>query len=344
MTRVVPILLLPLVAACDIPTAPFSWETQWVIPAATVTVGIEDVLPAITRAPSGAAFQVAVAEFSAGVSLAEACQTCVAFHGTTVAKPEFEFTLGGLAEFPVTVQRVRLGVVTLPVVVTNSLNFDPLRPSATARGRLVATAVDADGHALEGAVVSGETTALPPGGSVNFQVSIAGLDARGPIHVQVRIESPAGDPVQIDVNGRLELRVGPATLTAIEADVRIQGESFESPAFPFVPGDVDSAITDRIQAAVVRFVVHNPLRLSGPVEIEISHPGGVIRRPVQLGSDQTRVTIEIERIVIRQLLQSPTAQLIVRGTLSAPGGIATVRPDHVVGFTPEILLTLLMEF
>jgi hypothetical protein len=344
--RVLPVLLLPpLAAACDFPTEPFSWETQWLIPATTVTIGVEQVLPAgISRAPGGGAFQVTLAEFGAGVSLLEACQTCVAFHGMTVAKPEIEFTLRGTGAMPAAVTRARLGAASVPVVISNTLTFDPIRPSATARGRIVAVARDADGRALGEAIVDGATAALPPGGSVAFHFPITATDARGPVEVEVRVESPAGDPVHIDVNGRLELRVGPAVLTVTEADVRIQAEPFESPVVEFVPGEVDEAIADRVQGAEVRLYVDNPLGLSGPIDVEITVSFGVIRRTLQLAPGQSVLTLQLTRSEVRHMLLSPTGQIMVRGTVSAPGGIATVRPEHTFGFTPEILITLLMEF
>jgi hypothetical protein len=343
--RVLSLLLLPLAAACDFPTEPFSWETQWLIPATAVTVGVDEFLPAgINRAPGGGAFQVTVAEFGAGISLAEACPACVAFHGTTVAKPEIEFVLRGTGELPSAVMRARLGASSVPVVITNTLTFDPIRPSATARGRIVTVARDADGRALGEAVVAGTTTALPPGGSVSFQLPIMATDARGPVEVEVRVESPAGDPVHMDVNGRLELRAGPAVLMVTEADVRIQGETFESPVVEFVPGEVDEAIADRVQGAEVRLYVHNPLGLSGPIDVEITTSFGPIRRTLQLAPGQSVLTMQLIRTEVRHMLLSPTGQIVVRGTVSAPGGTATVRPEHTVGFTPEILITLLMEF
>jgi hypothetical protein len=343
--RVLPLLLLPLAAACDFPTEPFSWETRWLIPATEVTVGIAEVLPAgITRAPGGGAFLVTLAEFGAGVSLAEACPACVAFHGTTVDKPEIEFTIRGTGELPAAVTRARLGASSVPVVIRNTLTFDPIRPSASARGRIVAAARDADGRVLGEAVVDGTTTALPPGGSVAFQLPIVATDARGPVEVEVRVESPAGDPVHVDVNGRLELTVGPAVLTVTEADVRIEGETFESPVVEFVPGEVDAAIADRAQGAEIRLYVDNPLGLTGTINVDITGSFSTIHRTLQLAPGQSVLTMELSRTEIQYMLLSQTAQIVVRGTVSAPGGTATVRPEHTVGFTPEILITLLMEF
>ena len=129
-------------AACDlpIPTSAPSYDTEWNIPGKSTTISVNTLLPGgVTATSDNSAFQIAVSPSTSTFTrhLGQDCPACGLANGVTVPKPAFSG--GGSENFalPATMSSATLVKDTLRVAVRNGFNFDPIRPSASARGYVV---------------------------------------------------------------------------------------------------------------------------------------------------------------------------------------------------------------
>ena len=195
---------LAALAACEIPTAIPQVDERFIAPPQSTTIGVASLLPAGVRlTPDSSAFIVDLPRASLARPLSADCPACAASNGTSVAKPAFVATVALSAALPADIVSAELTAGGVQLVVQNNYTFDPLRPSATARGFVVVTV-------MNGAVVlgrdsvNGATAALPAGGTLVRNIALSGvINGSSPVTVTLRLVSPAGDPVQMDAGRTL---------------------------------------------------------------------------------------------------------------------------------------------
>lgn len=327
-------------SACDLPTAFPEWETTWVVPAEEARIELGSLLPPGVTIVAGPAFELSLSPASDGLTLGEACGPgCGALDGLVAPKPAFTLTIDERIGLPPDVVSATLAGGTVGVVVRHDLGFDPLRPSATARGSLVVTA-RVGTRLLASDSTAGETTAFPSGTPLAIDLPLAAAEIDGPIDVAVRLRSPAGDPVRIDTDASLTVTATPESVRLSEVRVRADGRPVSAADVALDFAGVDEAVVDRVRRGALRLRVSNPIAAAGPLALRLVTPTRTIDRSIDLQPGTTETRVELSGEEIRSILGSSSTTLSVTGALSGAGGVLTARPDQVVAVESRLELVL----
>jgi hypothetical protein len=332
-----------LLAACDFPTEVPRWEQTWVLPAEAVSIAVADVLPAgIGVTADRSAFLATTTAVNLSVTLDEMCPPCTPFEGLVVPKPAFTTTLPGTAALPADLLGAALAGGSVEVTLEHTFSFDPIRPAGAGgpMGHIVLT-VTSNGAVVARDSVSGNDRAFPAHSPLRATIPVAQVTVSNELAFEVRIYSPEGPPTLIRSSDRLTVHVAPSELRIAQATVRATGLEV-APTRESLALDVDTTMIDRIQRGAIRFHVQNPWELNGTLGVRFELEGRAIERtlPVQPGSFRHR--IEFTGQELRDILGAPNVDLVTWGTVSAPGGAVTVRPDQVLVLETEFELVILV--
>jgi hypothetical protein len=330
--------LSPL-AACDVPTALPRWNTRWLLPLDSSRISVSSLLPSGVQL-TGDVFALDLPSVTFGRTLAQMCGTpCVAAAGQVVPKPAFTTTFGTQIDLPADVASAQLTAGQLQVSLSHTLSFDPIRPSATARGYIVLSAVSG-GRVVARDSISGTTTAFSPGTVLHRTVPISAGPLTPPIEVTVRVFSPAGDPVTVDPTQRITIVVTPQQARVSQVEIRVVNRAVTASEVELDLQDLDATVIDQVREGALRVDVENPFALGGTLAVEISWPSGTVRKTIELAPGSSQYRIPLSEQEIHSFLAQPSVQISVTGTLSAPSGTITVTPLQAVVIRPRLELTL----
>lgn len=337
-------LLAALAAGCDIPTDAPIIENRWFVPVDGDTIPVADLLPADVTVQGGL-FRIAVAPVTASRTLGQLCSACVPAEGTTIPKPAFTGVVTATVALPATVASAVTGAGgQVTVRLEHNLTFDPLRPSATARGQAV-IAIRAGSATLGTLTIDGATTAFPAGTPLVRSVPLAaGVTVTGAATVEATITSPVGDPVLI-LNARsVSVTATAQPVTATEANVQVRNEPVSTGPNALDVSGVSDDIVSRATGAVAEAILASPLAVGGPVTIRFQQGATDLIAPKQVqvtGGDET-VAVPLTQDETRTLLTAGTVTLSSSGTFSGTGAgnVTRVTPADLIVVQPRLVLTL----
>lgn len=333
-------LLLLLAAGCDFPTGLPKWDTQWLVPVRSTSFTVAQLLPTtVTTTADNSAFVVAVAPITIARSLATLCSACVAANGQVVAKPAFTTTVSDTLRLPADVAAATLAGGTVTVSITNGLNFDPIRPSATQRGSLTLTLTS--GSATVGTLtLNGATDALAPSSTTTRSVTLAaGVPIAGRIAAVLAVSSPAGDPVRIDAGESFSVTVTPQTVRVSDVTVAVSGKSVAIQPVELKVNDIDQSLIDRVRAGALVLNIVNPFGVTGTLNLTIAGPGVTIRKQVQLGTGATTQRVPFTTDEIKSILGRSGVTFAATGPVSSAQPVK-VTPSQAVQVNAQLELTL----
>ncbi len=336
----VPLLLLALAAGCDFPTSLPKWDTQWLVPVRTTSLPVTQLLPtSVGTSADGLSFVVSVAPITISRSLGELCSACGAVNGLIVPKPAFSASVSDTLRLPSDVAGATLVGGPMPSSISNGFNFDPIRPSATARGTLALTL--SSGAATAGALtLSGATDSVPAGSTTTRAIPLTtGAAVTGKIAAVLAINSPAGDPVRIDAGQRFGVTVSPQTVRVSDVTVAVTGKSVSIQPVELSVSDIDQSLVDRVRAGALVLNIVNPFGVTGTLTMTISGPGVTIRKPVQLGTGSTTQRVPFTEDEIRSILGKSGVSFTASGSVNAAQPVK-LTPSQAVQVTAQLELTL----
>ena len=319
--------------ACDIPTSAPSWDTRWVVPADSISLSVDSLLPASVRTTTAAgagAFQLSLPDVTFDRTLEQICPACAALDGFTAPAPAFTTSFSGTVLLPAEVISARVLDGSVVVTLTNTLGFDPLRPSAGgARGTVTITARSGS-TTLATATIDGATTALPSGTSVTRTLSIAAGTVSGPIVVVVDVVSPQGDPAAINSAGGISVVARPVAVRLGEARIALANQRFAAADDTIDLSGLDSAVTERVQSGALRLHVSNPFQVRGTFAITIRTATTTITKPLTVAEGESDVRVEFTRAEIQSIAGQEVVRVGASGIVSTPTGSATFRPGQAL--------------
>ncbi len=324
-------------AACDIPTELPILEPRLVFEAEKTTLAVSQLLPSNVTV-QGNAFSLNLTSTTVTRTLGELCPQCIPFNGLTVPKPAFTAQLPpASSSLPAGVRSVVLSNSTLNLQLFNGFSFDPLRPSATARGSL-AVRITSGGAVIADTTFSGNTIALPINQTTNIPVALRpGTVTNGSnIILDVTITSPAGDPVQINTSAQLQLT--PINATASSATVDVVNRNVSVPQVVLGLEDIDDGIIDHVKSGALVVIVENPFNVTGTLNLTFA-PAVIASKPVQIAPGSSSPRVELTQAELRLLL-GRSIVVNISGRVNGPAGGVTVLPTQLVNISTRIDLIL----
>jgi hypothetical protein len=326
-------------AACEIPTSLPIYDTMWSVPAKSTTISVNKLLPPqVTPSADNSAFQVALSPSSASItrSLTQDCSACVVANGLTVPKPPFVATGSTNFSLPGTVSTATLVRDTLTVTISNGFNFDPLRPSASARGYMILT-VQSGATIVGRDSIDGAVTPMPASGTLVRKVPLSGaVSGASGLQVGMQLNSPTGDPVTIDASRTITISCSAGTVHVSSAQVNLANQNVSATPSSLNLSSVDSSITRRAGSATLQLTVNNPFNVSGNLNVTLAGQSP-ITKSVALASGSTSPNVTFTETEVRSLLGQNVTMTIV-GIVN--GSNVTVTPGQTVTVTSRLVLTL----
>ena len=184
-------LLLAGISACDIPTGIPRWETTWITPGEEASVSVAELLPSgLTVNDDTTAFELTIDTVRATFELADFCPSCPSSPTVPVAKPAFQSAVDVQVPLPDEVVSVDITTGMVIVDLRNGFDFDPIRPSASARGAI--TLELRSGATLIGSlVIDGDERAFAPGTTIRDTLNFTAATVSGTMTLEIEMDSPA---------------------------------------------------------------------------------------------------------------------------------------------------------
>lgn len=332
--------LLPLLAACGLPTEIPQLDQRWITPAQTTVIGVARLLPAgVQVVPDSSAFAVDLPPVTITRTLGADCSACATANGTTVPKPAFVVNASASTPLPPNIVSATLSGGTLSIAVQNSYPFDPLRPSATARGYVVITVTNGT-QVIGRDSVNGATVALPSGGSLTRAIPLAGpVSSASPVVIAVKMDSPAGDAVQMDASRLLVVNATPSNLRVASAVVDVFNRQITSTAHIDL-SDVDESIRTHLTGGALRLAIDNPFSIGGTMTVQFTAPGvTTVLRTLSLGAGVTNISLPLSQSELQSLMGHDVG-ISYDGLVTGTTGPLTVTPRQVLTVRSRLDLTL----
>jgi len=334
------VVALAVLAACAVPTELPTYDTVWNVPVKSTTISVNSFLPVgqVTATPDNSAFQVTVSPSSTSItrSLSQDCAACAVVNGLTAPKPPFSG--GGTASLglPGDVSTVTLVRDTLTVTITNGFNFDPIRPSASARGYF--TIVVTSGANVVGRdSVDGATTALAANSTLVRKIPLAGtVSGAGGLQVTSQLNSPLGDPVVIDVSRQISLSASVGSVFVSSAQVTLANQNVSSPPTEMDLSGIDSTIVRRADGASLLLNIVNPFNATGNLKVDLAG-SSVISKSIALTGGSSTPSVTFTRDEIRALLGQKVS---VTFSGAVNGSNVTIQPGQILSVTSRLQLSL----
>lgn len=330
-------------AACDIPTAAPIYDTLWETPGKSTSISVNTILPSgVQVTPDGAAFQVTVTPSSTTLqrTLAQDCPACVPLHGQMAPKPAF--TGSGTADItlPSSVASATLVRDTVWVSITNGFSFDPIRPSATARGYLLI-------HVKNGNVtigrdsLDGATTSLAAGSTRTRAIPLSGtITGANGLRVVTTLFSPAGDPVMIDIGASITATLTVGTFYVSAARVTVANQTVSSTPTSLDLTGIDDAIRRRANGGSLRLTIDNPFDVTGELAVSVLGAEIPIQKTLSLAGGRTARAIEFTKQELAAML-GRNVSIAIGGAVT--GASVDVAPGQGVSVTSRLQVALGIE-
>ena len=325
------------VVACDIPTELPILEPRLVFEAERSTITADQLLPANVTV-QGNSFLVTFTTATVTRTLGEACPSCAQFNGQTAPKPAFTAAFPpATVSLPTGVRSATLSNNVLNLQVFNGLSFDPLRPSATARGTL-AVRITSAGTVLADTVLSGQNIALPAGQNTTIPVPLRPVTVANTANIvlEITLVSPAGDPALINTNA--QLRVTPASATASSAVVDVVNRVVSVRQTELDLEDIDQGVIDHVKSGALVVVMNNPFNIAGTFSVRFT-PAVVSTKTVPVAPGATAPRIQFTQAELRQLL-GRSVLMNISGPVTGPAGGITVTPNQFVDVSTRVDVVL----
>lgn len=348
------VLATVLLSACDIPTELPKWDTTWVVKSESTIVSIDQLLPGPSLVTTGCvagtsctpAFSLRLNPATFSQSLGSLCAACAALNGQTAPKPAFTGSFSTTLSLPSDVAGAALLSGVLLLRVLNGFSFDPLNPSATTSGTISVT-VTSGGITVGTGGVIGSTTfpraALPPrGGILDFSIPLNASTISGPLTVTVTVNSPVGDPAQINTSDALSVTATPSNLLVSSAQVRVQNRNITAVSVQLDVNDIDSVITDHIKSGSLLLTINNPFAVSGTLTLTITGGTQPISKPVAVAAGQTTVEVPFTASELRSFVglgAGHNITLSITGPVTAAAPV-TVTPTQVLSVSSQLKLVI----
>ena len=330
------ILLLAGLSACDIPTGMPRWDTTWITPGEEVSVSVAELLPAgLSVNADTSAFVLQLDTVTGGFQLSDFCPACPSSPTIPVPKPAFtgSETIG--VPLPDEVESVDITSGMVIIELTNNFDFDPIRPSASARGD-VTLELRSGATLVSSLVIDGNQRALAPGTTLRDTMNFAAATVQDSLTLEVTLDSPAGDNTTMSANDGFEVEVWSPSIEVAEATVSITSQAIESEETELDLSDVD--LGDRIQDGTIFLDIVNPFGVTGTLNITVTpETGAPIVKNVNLSAGNTTVQVDFSEEEIERLI-GETSTMSVTGTVN--GGNVTVQPDDEIGVTARLRVTV----
>jgi hypothetical protein len=325
-------------AACGLPTDLANWDMTWSVPTTGTTISVNAMLPSGVSA-AGSSFQVSVTPLSISRRLGDDCSACAAADGVIIPKPAFTATGSATAALPTTVNSATLGSNQVAVSLRHAWGFDPLRPSAAARGwlRIVATS---NGVVIGRDSIHGASTAFPSGAELVRTLPLSGTVTRAGVVVTTTLDSPAGDNVRIQSSAAFTATAALSSLMVTQAQVTLTNQQVNAAPTTLDLRDVGGAIRDRTTAGVLQLTISNPFAVTGALTLRFTGGDQPVTKSLALAASTTTPEIPLSRDELRALF-GKSITLTVTGPVN--GSAVTVTPGQSVTVSSRLLLTLTRE-
>jgi len=340
LTRGLSLAALGLLAACDVPTDVPQYTTAWSVPAKSTTISVNTLLPSgIAASADNSAFIATVSPSSVTISrtLGQDCAACALANGQTAPKPAFAGGGSSSLALPSGITSATLVRDTLTVTINNGFNFDPIRPSASARGYLVikvasgATTVGRD--SLDGAVV-----ALPAGASVVRKIPLSGtVSGASGLQVTTSLNSPLGDAVVLDASRTIAVTGTVGTLYVSAATVSLTNQAVTASNTNLDLSDIDKTVSDHVDSGALLLTVVNPFNVSGTLTARFTGGTQDVVKTIALAPGTTHPSIALTGTELQSLFGHDVS-LTLSGTVNGSG--VTVTPGQTVSVASRLQIAV----
>lgn len=328
-------------AACDIPTGPPKWDSTFVVQSEGTTLSVGQLLPPSVQLNStNTAFTLSLSPATFSQTLGSLCGApCTPLNGLTAAKPAFNGTFSTSIALPADVATAALTGGTLNLAITNNFSFDPLRPSAAARGSLAIT-VKSGTVTVGSATFSGTTQALPPGTTTQLQVPLTAGTIAGPLDVSLIVDSPAGDPAQINNAATLSVTATPNNLQVASASVRVQNRQVTATQVNFNVSGIDDFIVNHLKEGALILAITNPFGVTGTLPLTINANGTIVTKSVTLAAGTSTVEVVFTQSELKSILGKSNVTLrIGPGAVNSATNV-TVTPSQVLSVSTKLRIVV----
>ena len=339
LQRVGLLLVLVALSGCDVPTELPIFDVRWVIPIEETSISVDELLPATGVIISGGNFLVEADTMLLNKTLGSLCAACLDSGGFPVPKTAFNTVFSQTGDLATGVVSVQLASGSISLAIQNDLGFDPIRPAVGSPGTMTVTIYvgDASGRQLSQVTLDGAvlTDSLPNGALTTIPLNSQPGTVNATIFAKIDLNSPAGDPVLIDLNAGLDITVAQGPFSVSSATLDVDSLSVDLDPTNLDVQDIDTSITDRILMGSLILDMQNPFGVGVDLSLDISDTSGTggfttIRKSVSITSLGTSsVTVTYTAAELQRFLGQPNVQISGSGTVL--GGQATVTPtDEVV--------------
>ncbi len=331
---------LALLAACDVPTGLPIYDTVWNVPGKNTSISVNSFLPSgVTVAANNTAFQVTASPATSTITrqLGQDCAACTVANGQTTPKPAFSG--GGTASvtLPSNVASAVLVNDTLTVTITNSFNFDPIKPSAGARGYFTIS-VKSGATTIGRDSLDGATSSMPAGGIVTRKIALSGIvSGTSGLQIATNLNSPLGDPVVIDVSRAISVSGSTGVLLIASAQVNLSGQSVVSSGTDLDLSSIGESVSKHADGGSLLLTVVNPFTATGNLSVTFTGGPSPIVKSVALGAGTTTPSITFTQTELGGLFGHDLA-VSFNGTVAGSG--VTVQPGQVVSVSSRLQVNI----
>jgi len=330
------LVVLATLSGCDIPTALPIFDVAWRLPVEGSSISVVELLPPEVDT-AGGNFDVTVDPVVLTETLSVLCPLCVGSGGVPVPKPAFIGRYSQTGSLPTDVVAAELVSGSISLAIDNSLGFDPINPAPGSPGTFTVTLLDTDmnGDTLGQVILDGANGDSLPAGLSTIPLLAAGTIATA-IFVVVDLDSPAGDPVPIDLAASLDLTATVVTFLVSEITVNVDGQMVTIKTTNPKVEDIDEDLRNRLKEGSLILDIQNPFGVGIPMmSLDISGPTFMtISKTVNISSAQTsRVTVLYTGDELRTFLGQSNVLISGGGRVESPGvppPPITVTPDQVM--------------
>lgn len=325
---------------CDVPAAPAGWDTTWIVPAGTIELAIDSILPAgVFTAPDGTVFLIRIPPRSASRTLGELCgPPCRSADGTIAENPAFDAAFEFGIPLPAGVRAATLAPTTLPTDLRHTFDFDPLRPGAGRFGSLTLTVPGVDAT-LAADTLDGRDAAFPPDTMRTRALPVSTGAVADRLTVAVEIESPAGDSTRIDAGDRLTVSVEAAMLRADDIEISGLQVEFETPPVIFRL-QTAGPTARRVRRGALLLHITNPLDIAGRIDLVFDLPEDAFVKTIDLRPGTTDERLDFDAAELDAILRGDSIALRARASLRPTEDAVTVNPHERLTIVNRIELVL----
>lgn len=349
-------LLMPLAvpAACDLPSEAPIFEQTWVVPADSVSVGVDNFLPAgVALNGGGTAFIVSTPAANINTTLGAVCGQPACQSAATVNAPVPAFTsapgvLSSSIALPVGVNSASITGGTIAIGISNSLGFDPLRPNGASApyGRLIITVTSGTAtrtDTIQGSAAQGIANAA----TTNLSVTLPTGSYTSTVNLSMSLVVPAGGNANLNASNAINITGQLQNLAVSQALVVVSNRAISTAPSAFDLDGLD--FDDEVQGGALILGIANPFTAAGTLNV-------VINAPAQAGSPSVNIqktvaisaqpnssqTVALTRAELVSLIGKSGVTVSTNGTVSGTGAgnTVTVTPSAQIIVRTQMQLIL----